>query len=290
MSNVIQLTKDTLLGLYFLYTDEFGERCLGNLINFPTFCKSCDLACEQCRTALSSFSGNIKGVNRLPKSLPVFVEEPEQYLPKHMPEADVVLAIGIHADLLSALPHVVEQTNAKAVIVPIEDPSWAPLGLKNQVKEELDELNVESAFPKPFCALEGGTPVIDAFIEQFKVGKSKLEVEIEHGRLKIVRVLNSTPCGLTYYVATRLREAPLDLVWLEASKIEEEIRVDLDAVQESQYISKNHHSYPCTASMTIDPELEDTILHKSGYLIRDAVREAIEAEAKRQGKPVKELF
>lgn len=290
MQESTERSVNTPLGLYFLYTDEFGERVLGNLVNFPTFCKSCDFACEHCRTALPSFAGRINGVDRLPKSLPAFVEEPEQYLPKHMPESDVIFAIGIHPDLLSALPYVVEQTNAKAVIVPIEDPTWAPLGLKNQVKEELDILKIENAFPKPFCDLKGGTPIIDAFIKQFKVGQSKLEIEIEQGRLKIVRVLSSTPCGLTYYVATRLREAPLDLVWLEASKIEEEIRVDLDAVQESQYISKNHHSYPCTASMMMDPELEDTILHKSGYLIRDAIRDALETDAKRQGKSIEELF
>ena len=87
-----------------------------------------------------------------------------------------------------------------------------------------------------------------------------------------------------------MRDAPLELVWLEANKKEEEISVDLEAVQESQYISKNHHSYPCTASMIMDPELEDTILHKSGYLIREAVREALELDAKRQGKSIEELF
>lgn len=282
--------KNKPLDLYFLYTDEFGERCLGNLINYPTFCKSCDLACEHCRNTLLSFAGNIKGVDRLPKNLPTFVENPEQYLPKRMPVVDMVLAIGIHQDLLSALPYVVEQTNAKAAIVPIEDPTWAPLGLKNQIKEELDELGIESVFPKPFCTMEGGTPVIDAFINQFKVGRSKLEIKIEQRRLKIARVLNCTPCGLTYYVATRLREAPLDLVWLEAQKTKEEIRVDLEAVQESQYISKNHHSYPCTASMMMDPELKDTILHQSGYLIREAVREALEIEVKRKEKSIEELF
>ncbi len=290
MQSLTENLMEKPLGLYFLYTDEFGERCLGNLVNFPTFCKSCDLACEQCRTTLPSFAGNIKGVNRLPKSLPPFVETPEDYLPKNMPEADIILAIGIHPDLLSALPYVIEKTNAKAVIVPIEDPTWAPLGLKNQVKQELDELGIENEFPKPFCDLKGGTPLIDEFIKRFRVGQSKLEIEIANGLLKIVRVLRSTPCGLTYYVATRLRDAPLELVWLEANKKEEEIIVDLEAVQESQYISKNHHSYPCTASMIMDPELEDTILHKSGYLIRDAVREALELDAKRQGKSIEELF
>jgi len=40
-------------------------------------------------------------------------------------------------------------------------------------------------------------------------------------------------------------------------------------------ISKAHHGYPCTASMQMDSELKDTILHKSGYIIRNAVEDAL---------------
>ncbi|MDD3565620.1 MAG: DUF166 family protein, partial [Methanothrix sp.] len=40
-------------------------------------------------------------------------------------------------------------------------------------------------------------------------------------------------------------------------------------------ISEAHHAYPCTASMEQDPEIKDTILHKAGYIIREAVEDAI---------------
>ncbi|MDD3565233.1 MAG: DUF166 family protein, partial [Methanothrix sp.] len=46
-------------------------------------------------------------------------------------------------------------------------------------------------------------------------------------------------------------------------------------------ISEAHHAYPCTASMEQDPEIKDTILHKAGYIIREAVEDAI-----RRGKRV----
>jgi hypothetical protein len=35
--------------------------------------------------------------------------------------------------------------------------------------------------------------------------------------------------------------------------------------------AKAHHSYPCTATMSTDPEIGEPILHKAGYLIREAV-------------------
>jgi len=42
-----------------------------------------------------------------------------------------------------------------------------------------------------------------------------------------------------------------------------------------EVISSAHHAYPCTAGMQRDAELKDTILHKAGYIIRDAVHDAL---------------
>ncbi|MEM3584643.1 MAG: DUF166 family protein, partial [Nitrososphaerales archaeon] len=50
-----------------------------------------------------------------------------------------------------------------------------------------------------------------------------------------------------------------------------------------QIVSKAHHGYPCTASMDFDPELKDTILHKAGYIIRDAVLNSINRVCIKQG-------
>ena len=54
-------------------------------------------------------------------NLSTFIEEPEQYIPTTLPNCDLILAIGIHPDLLAALPDVVKKTKAKAVIAPAED-------------------------------------------------------------------------------------------------------------------------------------------------------------------------
>ena len=58
---------------------------------------------------------------------------------------------------------------------------------------------------------------------------------------------------------------------------------DLERLE--QVISKAHHGYACTASMEMDSELKDTILHKSGYIIRNAVEDAL-MKAKTQASTV----
>ncbi len=41
---------------------------------------------------------------------------------------------------------------------------------------------------------------------------------------------------------------------------------------------------PCTASMDKDPQIGDTILHKAGYIIREAVEEGMECAKKEKEK------
>ena len=41
-------------------------------------------------------------------------------------------------------------------------------------------------------------------------------------------------------------------------------------------IAKAHHSHPCTATMAVDPEAKELILHIGGYAIREEVEKALE--------------
>ncbi len=260
--------------LYFIYGAQgrdFAEKIIGNLVNYSTFCEACGPGCLKCRISYRSFVDDIVGFHEISGGLPTFIEEPEKYLPEDMPECDIVIAIGLHPDILKSLPLISEKTKAKGVIVPIENSSISystlksiscPLGLQKQIEPDLEELGVEYAFPKPFCSLEEtGKPVIDAFIKRYKIGRPILEVEVETvgGEEKIANAttIRSAPCGSTWYVAQQIR-------WHDAEGRDLE-----DA------ISKAHHAYPCTAGMEIDPVLKDTILHKAGYMIREAVKEAI---------------
>lgn len=251
-----------MLSLYFFYSDVFASRCIGHLMNSREFCKACGAgSCTNCRDGYGSFAETIVGIEELPRNLPPFVEDPLEYYPKDLPESDIILAIGIHPDLLLGMPEIVEKMNAKGVIVPIEDPHWAPLGLQSQLKEELSEMGVEVVFPKPFCGLTAGySPIVDQFIKTFKIGRPKMEIDYIDGQIVNARVLCSAPCGGTYYVAQQLKWSNHQYPDLSLEEV----------------ASKAWHSYPCTASMVNDPQINDAILHRAGYITREALYQALE--------------
>jgi hypothetical protein len=239
-----------------LYTGEFGKKVVGNLVNPSTFCVSCGDLCDKCRNLRQSFADRIVEIHELPLYLSDFIEEPEDFLP-HMGACDLILAIGIHPDLLTGLPRLAASTGAKAVIVPVDEPGWAPLGLQKQIQEKLESIGVESEFPKPFCSLKKtGKPMIDEFVDM-GFGEPGLEIELsDDGRMiNHVVVLRDAPCGCTWFVAKKLK-------WT-------------DAVDYKETVSETHHAYPCTASMERDTQLGDTILHKAGYIIREAVEKGM---------------
>jgi len=240
------------------YNGSFGERVIGNLINHRNFCISCGEACTYCRDLPEiNFAKNIVGVHYLPENIPIFIDDPTIYLPKTIPENDVILAIHVHQDLLAEIPNLAAKAGTKAIIAPIEDPKWVKPGLKNQVQETCRRLSIEFAAPKPFCSLEEGEyQAINNFIRYFKIGKPKLSVSREGRTIRLAQVIRSAPCGSTYYVAHKIKHQ------------------DFEAEDFNEIVAKAHHAYPCLASMEKDNELGDTILHKAGYIIRDAVQEA----------------
>ena len=251
--------------LFVIYNDEFAERVLGNIINTSNYCQSCGFTCTYCRQLYGSFAADIQAVYKTPSDLPAFVDDPERHLPQNPPLSDVILAIGLHPDLLVATPALAERTKAKAVIVPIENRTWGHPGLQRQLTDSLAEINVACTFPKPFCTLEEiGHPVVDELIRRYQIGRPHVEVRLAGERITDVQVLRSAPCGSTWYVAQQIK-------WTRIPNIEDTVAVA-------------HHSFPCTASMDVDPEIREPILHVAGFAIRDAVKAAI-ARARREQKP-----
>ncbi|MGY5875004.1 MAG: DUF166 family protein [Candidatus Thorarchaeota archaeon] len=243
-----------------IYGDEFAERVLGNLINFSKFCQGCEPTCDECRTGYGSYVGDIIGIHRIDPPTPTMIEDPEKYIKDlELGECDVLLLVAIHHDILAAADIIVKETNAKAVIVPIENPTWVPPGLRAQVKETLDAIGVESAFPKPFCTLESGEgEIIDQFIERFKIGRPIHYVTMRDNVVSEIGPVRSAPCGCSWYVSQKVRGNSIS---------------DTDALFD--IIAKAHHSYPCTASMAKDREVGDALLHIAGYNARYAICEAV---------------
>ena len=257
--------KEKPLTLIFVYAGEFAERVIRNLINDPSFCKPCGLYCDSCKYGAYTHVQNIKAAIELPNpaNLPAFIDNPDEYLPKKIPRADLCVASGLHKDLLLELPNRLHAAGVKGLIVPIEDFLEVPTGLRKQVEEKCQELELECAFPKPFCSLEPSEskPTISRFVTELRIGKPVLEISVamrdkcEAVEAAIVR--RSAPCGSTWYVARKLTGVDL----------EKDILYDA--------IAKAHHSYPCTATMSVDPETKEPILHLGGYIIREAVEKAV---------------
>jgi hypothetical protein len=256
--------KDPLT-LIFVYSGDFAERVIRNLINDPSYCKACGVICDSCKYGVYSHVQNVRAAVELPdpSKLPAFLDSPEKYMPKKLPKADLCIASGLHKDLLLELPNQMKKTGIKALIVPIEDFNEVPSGLRKQTEEKCKDMSIESAFLKPFCSLEpfNPTPTISRLVNELGIGRPSMELSTakrgECEFIESVTVRKSAPCGSTWYVARKL-------FGVETRK---EILYDA--------IAKAHHSYPCTATMNTDPELKEPILHVSGYIIREEVEKAL---------------
>ncbi len=263
-------------------TEMLAQKFVGNLVNSKDFCKACEtleinLKCDNCREHLKSHANLIYFYERLGENLPDFIEEPEEFLPKNLPNVDFLLVVGIHQDLLSGIPDYLKNKGIKAVIVPIEG-KWVPPGLQTQVLKSFEINGIQAAFPKPFCALSKelneynkigfniteDRNYINDFIDYFKIGEPILSFLLSKDGKSIedACVLQTAPCGSTFYIAHQLL----------AKNIEN------GELSLNERISKAHHSYPCNASMDQDSILKDSILHVGGYIIRNAIRHELNIE------------
>ena len=213
--------------------------------------------------ATHGFAPNIVGIHEFPSKdeTPDFIEDVTEYVPDNIPEADLIIAVGMHGDINMVIPEVVKRSKAKSAIAAIYHPQQIPLGLQNEIKSELDD-DITIVFPKPFCSL---TPMGDEFIDKFtKVfGKPKLTIETNSATEEVdldstitsVEVLRGAPCGNTWFVAEEILGLPAREAEFEANR--------------------KHHNFPCSASMATDKQSGDTILHLASYKIKEAVKRAL---------------
>lgn len=213
---------------------------------------------ERVRDYLQSHQpAGVVGYHVLPASLPLMLDDPEEFLPHSLGQGEVLIAINIHPDLLVEIPHAVKGKATRALIAPLEDPTWIRPGLQRQATQACAEAGIESAFPKPFCSLEPATPAVEEFSRLYRVGRPQLEITLHEGVVKAVDVKRGSPCGLTEFVAKGL----------VGRKAEESL------VEQAGVL---HHSYPCMASMAMDESTGDTLMHQSLYILRNSVAEALE--------------
>lgn len=204
-------------------------------------------------------------VYTFPVELPSIIDDAERFLPKEIPQVDLLISLGEHLGVAQTVPDLVVKSGARAVVAPADNRAWLPPGLAKQIKQKLASLGVEMVYPVPFCTLtekDAQSHFICEFARYF--GRPAVEIEMDKDGARRVNTIRGAPCGCTPYVAEGLVG-----VW------------ERDAVEKAGLL---HHQYPCLATMTMDQEFGDTLMHRAGLMTKLAVEGALKAARVVQSK------
>lgn len=203
-----------------------------------------------------------------PNILPPMIDYPEDYVPDTLPAADLVLNFGEHRGIAELIPDVARVSGAQAVIAAIDNEAWLPRGLARQLRGWLEEMNVICVTPKPLCSLtethysltrrqkvEYEDPLIAEFARHFGRPELELTIDPKTRQITAVELQRDAVCGCARYVAEGLVGLSVDEAEHEAGML--------------------HHHFPCLASMGIDVDYGDTLMHISGNILRDNIAEQV---------------
>jgi hypothetical protein len=205
-----------------------------------------------------------------PTTFPLVIDYPEDYLPETMPPADLILSFAEHKGVAELLPEIAQLTGARSVIAPVDNEAWLPRGLARQLRGWLERQQVACVTPKPLCSLTethydlsgpasgAGSqrvayqdPLIAEFARHFGRPSFDIQIDPQTRLITSAAVRRDAVCGCGRYVAERLVGVSVDHAEQEAGML--------------------HHHYPCLASMGIDSDYGDTLMHVSGNILRDEV-------------------
>ena len=120
------------------------------------------------------------------------IEIPEDAL-KRLENADILITYVTHPDLTLDLVELIHDKVEWVIVA-----AWRGEGFKNQL-ERLGNVTC----PENMCDLqESGNPVFDEFVSKF--GRPIVEIELENDKVKEIKVLRSSPCGSTFFVAEEM--------------------------------------------------------------------------------------
>lgn len=203
-----------------------------------------------------------------PTYFPLVIDYPEDFLPDHLPAADLILSFAEHKGVAELLPDIARLTGAAAVLAAIDNEAWLPRGLARQLRGWLSDIGVACVTPKPLCSLTETTyrlgrrqlisydnPFIAEFARFFGQPELRLRIDPAARVVAGVEVVRDAVCGCARYAAVGLVGAAVD-----------------EAAEKAGLL---HHHFPCLASMGIDPEYGDTLMHVSGNVIKDNVAAAV---------------
>ncbi len=203
-----------------------------------------------------------------PNILPLMIDYPEDYVPETLPPADLILSFAEHKGVAELLPDAARISGAQAVVAAVDNEAWLPRGLARQLRGWLKDIGVTCVTPKPLCSLtettyllgrrrriEYSQPLIAEFAAHFGQPNLKLTIDPDTRTITSVKVQRDAVCGCARHVAQGLVGVSADEAEYETGML--------------------HHHYPCLASMGIDTDFGDTVLHISGNIIKDNVGEQV---------------
>ncbi|MGB9929223.1 MAG: DUF166 domain-containing protein [Methanosarcina sp.] len=187
----------------------------------------------------------------LPEFVPVFIEEPDEFLEsinfdKKVFSAEIIISYALHPDLTSSIAKLAAEAGVRSLIIP-GGPSRASISELKKISEasgmdiEVDEI---------CCTLEPNSsnrPFTDIF------GSPVLKVKTENGKIANVEVIRGAPCGSTWRMAKEIVGIPIK-----------------DAPPKAGLLVQHH---PCRAARG---DLGG--IHESGELHKQALIKALENE------------
>jgi len=198
-----------------------------------------------------------------PAALPPVMDDPADYLPASLPQADLILAFGEDPAIAELIPEIARMAGARAVIAPVDREEWLPRGLARQLRGWLERMGVACVTPKPLCSLTESSynvrqhrqgyddPLIVEVARSFGQPRLKITVDPASRTIASAEVERDAFCGCAHHVAQ-------GLVGLSADDAEEQAGL-------------LHHHYPCLAGMARDPDFNDTLMHVSGNILKSEV-------------------
>jgi hypothetical protein len=203
-----------------------------------------------------------------PAVLPPVIDYPEDYIPASFPPAELLLSFAEHRGVAELIPEIAGLCGARSVLAPVDNENWLPRGLARQLRGWLGDMGVFCATPKPLCSLTEteylvarrervryDDPFVAEFAHYFGRPEIRLTVDPQDRTIVAAELKRDAVCGCARYVAERL--------------------VGLSADEAEQQSGMLHHHFPCLASMGIDPDFSDTLMHVSGNILRDSIAEQV---------------
>lgn len=143
----------------------------------------------------------------LPEFVPIFIEEPDEFLEnlnfdQRVFSADIVVTYSLHPDLTSAIAKLAAKAGLRSLIIP-GGPSRASV---TELKQISEASGMDIEVNEICCTLEPNSfnrPFADIF------GSPILKVKTENGKIAKVEVIKGAPCGSTWHMAKELVGVPV---------------------------------------------------------------------------------